>query len=297
MPHSIRRAGPLALLALLLAFPASAQLEANLGGLAEQNAEGYLSPLPSALSGTMNSAIFRSGYVPREGFTFSVGVEAMAIGFDDADRTFVPSDPTGFSSTENVPVPTVIGNTTAVAVHGQAGTVLYYPGGFDLEYFGVAVPQVTIGSLFGTRAVLRYISVDLGDTDLGDFKLFGIGAQHSISQYFPEIPFDLAAGFFHQSMSIGDILDTKAFNLNATASRRYGVLEPYIGLGYDSFKMDAEYTYEAEGGDEKISVDFDRDSHIHLTFGLGLRVTGFGLNLEYNIAAENGVALGINFGN
>ena len=87
-----------------------------------------------------------------------------------------------------------IGDPHAVAQSGQGGAVIYYPGGFDIENFALAVPQATIGTVFGTRAVVRWISVDVGNTDLGKFDLFGIGVQHSISQYVPVLPIDVAAG-------------------------------------------------------------------------------------------------------
>ena len=41
--------------------PAAGQLSSNLGALTPQNAKGYLSPLPEALSSTLNSSIFTIG--------------------------------------------------------------------------------------------------------------------------------------------------------------------------------------------------------------------------------------------
>ncbi|MEK7331491.1 MAG: hypothetical protein AAB113_11895, partial [Candidatus Eisenbacteria bacterium] len=41
-----------------VAPPAGAQLSDNLGALTGENTKKYLGPLPDALSGTMNSAIF-----------------------------------------------------------------------------------------------------------------------------------------------------------------------------------------------------------------------------------------------
>ena len=51
------------LFAAALAPPARADLSEKLGGLTAQNAKGYLSPLPKALSSTLNSGIFPSGRV------------------------------------------------------------------------------------------------------------------------------------------------------------------------------------------------------------------------------------------
>lgn len=277
-------------------IPAYAQLDANLGGLTEGNAYGYLQPLPTGLSTTLNSAVFKTGHVPLVGLNFTVGVVYMTAKFDDDDRTYLPTAPTGFQSAESKRVPTVIGDTEAMAVHGQGGTILYYPGGFDLEYFAIAAPQLTVGSVLGTRAVVRFVSFDTGNADVGEVKLFGIGAQHSISRYFKEWPVDVAAGVFYQTFKIGDIIETNALQLSITGSRAFGMLEPYAGLGYDSFDMDAEYTYESSGIEEEIKVDFDRESNLHLTLGVGFNLSFVRLNAEYNIAAASGLALGLGFG-
>ena len=279
------------------ALPAAAQVEPNLGGLTEQNAKGYLGPLPKAFSGTLNTAIFTTGKVPKVGFNFSIGVQAMVVGFDSKDRLYVPQDPQGFTSTTpGAEVPTVIGDTHAVPVSGQGGAQLYYPGGFDIENFALAVPQLTVGSVFGTMAVVRWVAVDIGDTDLGKISLLGIGAQHSISQYFPGMPLDLAAGFFYQSFKIkDDLVDTKSYQLNVTGSKSFGLFEPYVGLGYDSFDMDVSYTNDTS--QQKVKVNFDTETNAHFTAGVRATLAFVKLNAEFNAAAETGVAVGVTFGN
>jgi hypothetical protein len=197
-----------------------------------------------------------------------------------------------------VDAPTVIGDTQSVTADHQTvgGLTFAYPGGFDMEHFGVAVPQLTIGNVLGTRAMVRYISLSFGDEDLGDLNFFGIGAQHSVSQYLPGFPVDLAVGLMWQSLELGDgIVDASALATNVTGSRRFGTavsLEPYVGLGLDSFTMDAKY----DAGDEEIKAEFDRESDFHFTVGTGLNFPGVKLHAEYSVAAVNGFAGGISFG-
>jgi hypothetical protein len=171
-----------------------------------------------------------------------------------------------------------------------------YPGGFDMKNFGIAVPQVTIGSVLGTRAIVRYIAVDLGDEDLGNLKLFGIGGQHSISQYLPALPVDVAVGAMWQEFKIGeDLLDAKAFAANVMGSKRFGSVvsfEPYLGLGLDSFTLDAKYT----SGDDQVEVSFDRRNDFHFTIGTNINLPVVKLNGEFNAAAVNGFAGGVSFG-
>lgn len=283
-----------ALLSTVVAAASHAQLGDNISSLTPENARGYLAPLTSALSATLNSSVFQSGQVPKTGFSMHLGLKAMGVSFKDDDRLYTPTDPPGFTGDEPVRAPTVIGDPMAVAQGGQGGTTLYHPGGFDLQEFMVAVPQLDISSVAGTRFLVRWISLDLGDSDLGSFTLFGAGAQHSLSQYFAAPPVDVAVGAFYQTFKIGDdLIDATALHLNVTASKRFGVLQPYLGVGLDSFGMDAQYT---SGSDGKVNVEFDRESNVHLTLGAQLMLPVVQLQGELNVAAETGVAVGLHFG-
>jgi hypothetical protein len=88
---------------------------------------------------------------------------------------------------------------------------------------------------------------------------------------------------------------TKALQLNLTASRQYGKLQPYVGLGYDS----VELSIEAEDEDDpELSVDatLDKETNVHFTAGLMARLSVVGIFAEYNAAAANGFALGLELG-
>jgi hypothetical protein len=279
--------------------PGLAQLEENLSGLSDENLQGYLRPLATGLSGTMNSAVFRTGDVPRAAFNFQVGVAAMAIGYGDEDRVYVPTDPSGFTAQERTEVPTVIGDTEGKLVQGEGGLVQAYPGGFDLEVFEIGVPELAIGSVFGTRAKVRYIALDIGDSEVGDFTYFGLGAQHSVSQWIVALPVDVAVGGFFQNFEIGsDLLNVKAFHLNVTGSKAFGgptaIAQPYVGIGFDTLKMDVKVA-----GDETspaIDASLERESDPHLTLGVMGRLPGIQAFFEFNAAAAAGFALGLAFG-
>jgi hypothetical protein len=295
----IRLAVILALAGLLvtsLAPPACADLSEKLGPLSGDNAKGYLGPLPKALSSTFNSGVFQSGHV---GNGILLGIHVMAVEFKDADRTFMPTDPPGFTSTSPTPVPTFVGDTASVNVQGQGGLVAPYPGGFDISQFTIAAPELTIGAVAGTRAVIRWFNAKVGDSDYGKVDLLGIGLQHEVSRYFKELPVDVAVGGFYQKLKIGDgLLDTKAMHFDVTASKRFGhvfQIEPYVSLGYDTFKMSLAYKSTSNPG-ENISVDFDKLSNKHIAVGAQLQVVFLKLHAEYVSAANNGAALGVSLG-
>ena len=295
---SLRLGAGIALaLVALFGGSARAQLEANLGALADENARGYLQPLVGALSSTLNGSVFQTGYIPKSELTFQIQANVMGASFDDDDRVYRPTDPPGFQSAEgdDFVAPTVIGDTEAVAQQGQAGTQLYHPGGFDMENFTIASPQLMIGGILGSAVLVRWISIDLGDADLGELELFGIGAQHSITQYMLEPPVDVAAGVMYQKFDVGDgLIDATTLQFNVTGSKRFGVIEPYIGVGYDTFDMSGEYT--SDQTDETVEVDFEREGNVHLTVGGRLNLRYLILHGEFNAAAESGVAVGLSVG-
>ena len=262
--------------ALTVAFaaPSLAQLDANLGALTPQNVKGYLEPLPKALSSTLNMAVFQTGSVPLAGFNLTFGVHAMGVTFADKDKTYTPGDPPGFTHTGSpVPAPTVVGDTHAVTQPGVGGTSLFNPGGFDISQFVVAVPQLSIGSVMGTRALVRWIQFDAGDSELGKVKLFGVGVQHSLSRYIKKsLPFDLAVGGMYQTFTLGKnkLIDTKAFHGEVTASKKLGMwVQPYVGLGFDTFSMEVNYDQTLSGGGtQSTNVKFDNQNSFHGTAGL-----------------------------
>ena len=188
--------------------------------------------------------------------------------------------------------------TQSVTQPGVAGTTLYHPGGLGIDNFTIAAPQLEIGSIFGTRAVVRWIDLNLGKSDFGKIKLVGGGLQHSLSQYLPPgFPVKLAVGAFYQELKISDkLLDAKTFHADVTGSRHFGVLQPYVGVGYDSFKLDVDYASKTSDPGQDISIKFDKQNNAHLTAGLEANLLFLKLHGEVNVAAETGYAVGLRFG-
>ena len=149
---------------------------------------------------------------------------------------------------------------------------------------------------YGTVATVRFLTLDIGDSDLGKIDLLGIGAMHSISQYIEDAPFDLAFGVFWQQFQIDDkLVDTSALNFSVMGSKEYGWIQPYVGLGFDTFDMTSEYE-SGSAGIGTVEVDFDNESNFHGTLG-GLAKFGIlGIFGEVNVAARTGLALGFNVG-
>lgn len=290
----------LLLLAMLLAPAlASAQIEANLDSYTGQNAKGYLMPLKDGFGAGLNDGLFRSARIPESGFTFSLELKSMFVKFADADKTFTARTEKGFFPETEVSAPTVIGSTEAVSVQGEGGAIATLPGGFDIGSLGIAVPQITIGTVRGTQAVARYIALNTGDVEIGDLSLFGVGLRHSISQYLNDPPVDIAIGGFYQQFKLGDdLIDSSALTFGAMASRQWSVLEPYVGLSYDSFSMSVDYDSGTTDPPTRLSVDFGSSSSVRLTAGLGLNLLKvIHLQGEVNVASQTSYLLGLSVGN
>ena len=285
-------------LVLLASIPASAQIGDAISAYTGANAEGYLEPLAQAIGSDLNSALFHSAHIPEGGLHVSLELGLMAVLFSDDDGTFMATTEGGFSPETTVEASTVVGPIGVIIVPGDGGTTFAFPGGFDLASFALAAPQIRIGSFKGTEALFRYLVYDTGDIEIGDVDVQGYGLRHSISQYFPGLPVDIAAGIMYQRFKLDeDLIDATSFSFGAQASMKlplvFVAIEPYAGLSLDTFKMDANY--DDDDGDP-VSVKFDSRSTAHLTLGLHARVTVVSLYGEYNIAEQNSFAFGLAVG-
>ena len=266
MQHSARVCKPLgiAVAVLLLALPASAQIQDALQAYTGANAKGYMQPIVDAFGADLNDAFYHSAYIPSSGGRVSLEVAVMSVIFEDEDKTFEAQTEGGFSPQTTFTAPTIVGSGESVTVSGDAGTQFTAPGGFDLNSFALAVPQLRLGVVKGTEAVVRFIAVDISDNEIGEIDLFGIGIRHSITQYF-SYPIDIAIGAMWQSFSMGnDFIDSNAFTAGIQGSKRLALFEPYAGVAWDRFQMDMTFDSEVTGGEPE-KVEFDAMEMVRVT--------------------------------
>ena len=291
---------------LVLATTASAQsVEGQLSAYTGANAREYLRPLHEAIGVTLNNGFFYTAQIPDK-FKFALEIPVMGVIFDDADRVFAATTEAPFLPEKTTTkAPTIVGSGDAVSVTGQGSTTFSFPGGFNLNSFGLLVPQARI-SARGTEALVRLlVGVDTGDAELGKLDLWGVGARHDVSQYFGELPINLAASFFYQSLSLGentagnDLLSVSAYSagLHASAGLPVGFarFEPYAGVAYNSFNTDIEY--ESSTGSEVLSVDFEQESNMHFTIGAGVNLVALQLFGQFDFGLRDSFLFGVALGN
>lgn len=288
-------------LVLLLASPAVAQIEEHLSAYTGRNATGYLKPLVDAFGADLNAGLFYSARIPERDFYMRLELRAMSVYFTDEDRTFLATTESGFRPETTTEAPTVIGSRRAVFVDGQENTKFAFPGGFDIGSFSFVVPQLRFGALYGTEAVVRFLTYGTGNDDLGNLSLYGVGIRHSINRYFGEtLPIDLAASFFWQAFSMGEnakgesLVEAKTASVGIHASQRYWRIEPFAGIAYDTHSMSLAY-FSSSTADEGIELDFESDAALHLTMGLSLHLGFANVHGEYNISDQNAFSIGLSF--
>lgn len=268
------------------------QVEENLKRYANDNGKGYIQPLVSGLGAAMNRGWYSTARIPALGLRLQLGVVAMAAPVQDRDKTFTATTEGLFYPPQEAKVSTVVGKEKAEVAVGSGGSLYYFPGGLNMNVTAVAVPQLTIGSIMGTELTARYIAADLGDSDMGQLELVGVGVRHSVSQYIPLFPVDVSVGAFWQNIKVKeDMLVFTNLHYGFQASKRIGMLTAYGGIGYD--KSAAAVKYEYSGEDEPVILDYDLtgDDGLQMTVGLGLNMLVVHLSGDYTFGQRQAFSL------
>lgn len=159
------------------------------------------------------------------------------------------------SEIRNHPAYTLLDSATRVsvdnAISGLPGN-LNLPPGSNITTIMAAIPQLEVGSLYGTELLIRFIPPVKLDTTIGDFSFWGIGVKHSISQYFDDPYLDVAAQIVYQGTSLTNTVGVTSaklkasasiWNVNVHASKRFNWFTAFTGLSVDNVSINADYTY------------------------------------------------------
>lgn len=294
----LRKAFSLLIASVLICFStvhAQNQVEDAIKQMSEGNATGYLQPFLNGFSANLNSGFSGSAKVDNE-FTIRIEAVAMASLLGEAQETFNALPPVPYPQ-QRVKTATIFGDQGA-AVQGPEGlTYKFQNGQLNMDYFPLAVPQITIGNFYHTQLIFRFFALST-DSDVPDINLIGLGLRHGLSQYFDDLPVDLAAGFFFQNFKVGDIMNTSTIAVNGMASKEFGVFTIYGGAQYEYASMNLNYTFSGAATDEDSEVDFNFTSD-----NFGRAFIGFNLNLKFmhlrtdiNIGKVTAASASIGFG-
>ncbi len=132
------------------------------------------------------------------------------------------------------------------------------PPGGNITHIFAGVPQLVIGSLYGTELLIRFIpKVNLGSM-IGNFGFWGLGLNHNFTNYLfknipGEPPFDGVFQVVYQSTELDNTVGVTNAKLNAQAdmlnfnlhlsrslSRYFNI---YAGASYESININSTYKY------------------------------------------------------
>ena len=180
------------------------------------------------------------------------------------------------------------------------------PNGANLPAVPLMVPQFNVGLPAGNELMIRGFPKYELSKDVGDVGFWGVGLKHSISQYIPLVPIDIAVQGVYQSLYVGDIIELSNLAFNAEISKKLLMWTLYGGLGYEQTKLKAEYETEImvyDGVDsfesQPLDIDFeiDGDNNFRTTFGIRYSLLLLKLNVDYTISKYNvfNAGIGISF--
>lgn len=188
---------------------------------------------------------------------------------------------------------TLPGKEIDLGVGGLLGSVKSFPS---------AAPQLKLGTVFGTRAILRYLpETDLGDS-LGKFSYSGFGLEHNLSywldSYLPMIPVDISAGFLTQTSKIGNTVEFASTTYGLNVSRKFGLwvfsITPYVGYAMESSTLSVNLVQKLETlsgiKETKISFDAEGEGKSRVTVGAYIKLFLLGLHVEYAAAKANTIS-------
>ncbi len=313
----------LSLILIVMVTVLFADVQEKLEQFGKDNGIVYVKPLVTAFGTTMNTGLFNTAKVLKP-FTFGLNVNVMAAFVPKEDKTFMairpdfyienplnPGENIYLYADEELESATVFGKDGATFEHNSLlndPTLLALlgltqsdvnsldiplPDGANLPAVPFLMPQFNLGLPFGNEIMVRGMPKVEIDKDIGDFGFWGVGLKHSVDQYIPLIPIDIAIQASYQNLYVGDILTFSNFNANLEVSKKLLMWTLYTGVGFDKTNVTAEYEYtyktlnqdnEIEEVEQKIKFDVDGENDVRMTAGFRFSLLLLKLYADYTIS-------------
>lgn len=290
-----------AVMCVAMSTPARGQsgLESVIQQYSGARIQGYIQPLADALVANLSIGYVNSAISPKK-FSFSLELVGMTAALDESMRTYTASTPDGFQPATHQ-TPTIFGGPAQEVQHSTIPGLSYRgaDGLVDAEYFPTAAPQLRLGGFAGTEVVIRYASSALvpflEEEDFPDLTLWGIGVQHSISQYL-RLPLDISIAGSFNSLKFGDIVDLSSNSFGVNVGKSFGVLGVNGGIVSESGTMNLTYTSTDPDGTGSVDVDIDVKRMVRFRLGAGASLGFIRLFGDAAFGDFTSYAAGIRFG-
>lgn len=222
---------------------------------------GYSALSQSAQNDILRAVVARSLPVEINGPTvIGSKTDNVRIGItaNQAQRTFSTSVQ-GRTATVVLPA----NESIALDVRGLLDTRDYF-----LNSVPFAAPQLTIGTLMGTRGVIRFVpnvANWFGLGNLGNIGMFGWGVQHNPLVWFAadtnSLPFSVALNYYNQTYSLTDAIRANGAAYGISASWTFGgavfAVTPYAGFLLETTSLNIDYQYQPRTASGQVATDID----------------------------------------
>ena len=285
-------------LVLLLPSMSTSQtaVESALAAYGEENVKGYMQPFADLFGANLNSGYYRTAAVPVAGLHFEFDIIVMGAMVGDAEKKFNATAPSGFT-------PATFESATIFGEKGKevtdSPTNLTYRGAdgvFNTTMMPMATPQIKVGSLYGTEFLGRFGYVPALGDNFESTTLWAIGARHNLNQWFGTLPLDLSAAVYYSSLSTGELMKFDGLMVGAQASKEFGILTVYGGLGYQSSTLTLKYDSTVPSAPGNVEIKLDGKNNFAFTAGAGLSFGIFKIFADINVGSVTNLSGGIGFG-
>jgi opacity protein-like surface antigen len=271
-------------------------VESALAAYGEENVKGYMQPFADLFGANLNSGYYRTAAVPVAGFHFEFDIIVMGAMVGDAEKKFNATAPSGFT-------PATFESATIFGDEGNevtdSPTSLTYRGAdgvFNTTMMPMATPQIKVGSLYGTEFLGRFGYVPALGDNFESTTLWAIGARHNLNQWFGTLPLDLSAAVYYSSLSTGELMKFNGLMVGAQASKEFGILTVYGGLGYQSSTLTLKYESTVPSAPGNVEIKLDGKNNFAFTAGAGLSFDIFKIFADINVGSVTNLSGGIGFG-
>ena len=135
----------------------------------------------------------------------------------------------------------------------------------------LGTPQVTVGGFLNSEVTARFLTFDM-DNEIERVRFYGIGARHSISNYFVDSPIDLSVGYMYHHLESGDYLNSDHHLISAHVGASGEILSGQFMVGYQTSDSDIHYIYDDGDVETDVNLNLTNNNPFIMEAGLGVKL-------------------------
>ncbi len=201
---------------------------------------------------------------------------------------------------------TIMHDNVAQQVNVSALNIETEVRGLSIPVVPLAAMQLTLGTVAGTKASVRWLPPIKISDEAGYIKSLGFSIFHNPMAWFTKKPaLDISLGITYNSLKIGSMIKSESNMFSLYASKKIGSkmvrIEPYIGGSMNNIRTSFNYgfRYEDASGNEfveKVSVDSQQKNIFRMTIGAAAKLGVIQLSFDYNFSKLHSISGSFGFG-